>query len=248
MKLKLSIKRTFLLGIFSNYIVFPALLLSGIITFSEKNLSGVWPIIGVISLAGLFNNILVAKSIKYYYQVQYLKISTSSLLTLMFFISSIKLNTTNGMLVNSWVAIFTLFGLILVVRKLKSEPKKWDAARMDGKLRKLINEEDWTFKFEIPNKEDEMVMLNDEKKINQKIFRLLERLHYIMPAIGFAFSRNFPDQRSAIISTVFLFLGLTFMTEVKLPLYKKFREWEKVKGKPLLLHDSWTNTTANLKK
>ncbi len=247
MKLKLSTKKFFLVGVFSNYIIFPAFLLLGIYLFSERNLSDAMRIISSMSLVGFLNNFFATRNIKYYYQVQYLKVSTFLLLALMCFISAIISTTANGS-ANAWLAVFTVFGLILVVRKLRIEPKKWDEARMNGQLKRLLNEKEWTYKFEIPNKEDEIILMKEEKDIKLKVLRLLERLHYIMPAIGFAFSRNFPEQRSAIISTVFLFLGLTFMTEVKLPLYKKFREWEKVKGKPLLLHDSWTNTTANLKK
>lgn len=196
-------------------------------------------ILYLLSGFGLLLILFLMREVKYYYQVQKLQLVSNSLFMFMhlsvciWFMLSIEISTVLGVMGGC------LISLSFITHNLLEEPKKWNLAREQGKFKKILNEDDWTFKFEIPNTIETIFLSMQEKEGRKNLLKRLEKLHYLMPAIGMALSRNFPDQRTALMTILLLFFVLLFASQVKIPLYREIRQWEEEKGRPLLLHESW---------
>lgn len=176
----------------------------------------------------------------YYRQVILIQLITTTVLTLQFFIVGLYLLLiTKEVDLQIWVISGFGIGIIFALSNINQEPYKWEETRKQGKLKEYLDEGAWTFKFNIPNTIERILVPANTYKNKWRILARFEKLHYLMPAIGVMLSRNFPDQRQVLVGICALTIGLIFFAHLQIPLYIKILQWEKEKGKPLLLHESW---------
>lgn len=235
-------KRLFMTSIPLNFLIHPAIILfyTAIdINVSNEKTHTFRMLIFILAGLGILSTLFFVKNFKYYYQVQYLQISTCSLVAGMYFSNAIWFMLPNELSTNIWIILGVVISLVVIIRDLLNQPLQWEVVRQEGKLKKYLDEENWTYKFELSNTVENIFLEKDEKGRRKKWFSRLEKLHYIMPAIGVALSRAFSDQDISLLTILVFFIGLIFASQIKIPLYKKFRSWEKEKGRLLLLHESW---------
>ncbi|MCC7117510.1 MAG: hypothetical protein IT310_03205 [Anaerolineales bacterium] len=199
MKNKLTSKEAFSLSMFISFPFYFLLLLFFTTVAKDKATQSIRALLFVISSLGFLNVLFSIKRIKYYYQIQRLQLISFSLCMVMFLLASVLFTLPNKTSATVWVVGGYLTSLFFIVRNLVREPDKWDLARRQGVLRDVLDEESWTYKFEIPNSIDEVFLSTTAKQKSVRLITRLEKLHYLMPAIGMALSRSFPDQRTFLM-------------------------------------------------
>jgi len=239
-----TIKRKYMCGTTFAFTTFYLILNFSILAFKELNSDSAYKIqmlVTILSAGGLFACLISARSASYYRQMVLTQLLSATIITIELFIVGFWFVTSgNETFLQTWVLGGWGIGLFFALHRIKHEPYRWDNARKRGNLAGYLDETAWTFKFDIPNSIESRLISTDE---NQNKWYLLinglEKLHYLMPAIGLILSRSFPDQRQIFVGIAFLSIGLIFFVHLHFPLYIQIRQWEKEKGKPLVLHESW---------
>jgi hypothetical protein len=137
-----------------------------------------------------------------------------------------------------------LFSMVVVFHSSKQEAAKWELMRSKGLLKRCLDEENWVFDND-PDKISAVWfdLAKAEKTIGQhknalKWLRRLEKLHFLMPGIAISFRRTFGNE-DITFGVLLVTIGLVFASIIRFPVYLKIREWEKEKGKPILLREIW---------
>lgn len=147
------------------------------------------------------------------------------------------------------IIVGSMASTFFMIRQTKRRARSWEIARRTGFLRAYLNEKDWTFDnnilkygtlyFDLAAAEDAF------EKTERRVSRLkwivrLEKVHYLIPGIVTFLLRSF-GKGEVMLAVLLIMLGLLFLSEIfnKTMLYVKVREWEKEKGKPILLREVW---------
>ncbi len=142
-----------------------------------------------------------------------------------------------------------LISIFFLIRQSEREAKRWEIARRTGFLKPYLDEGDWTFDDDILKYGTiyfDLVAAEDAfKKTEEQMLRLkwitrFEKLHYLIPGVAISLRRSL-GQDEVIMAVLLITLGLVFLSGIlnKFVLYIKVREWEKEKGKPILLREIW---------
>lgn len=147
------------------------------------------------------------------------------------------------------IIIGSMVSTFFMIRQAKRGARSWEIARRTGFLRAYLNEKDWTFDddilksgtlyFDLAAAEDAF------EKTERRVSRLkwivrLERVHYLIPGIAISLRRSFGNGE-VMLAVLSIMIGLLFLSAIfdTTMLYVKVREWEKEKGKPILLREVW---------
>lgn len=139
-----------------------------------------------------------------------------------------------GLLLSGW----------LILRNYRRDMKKWELAKHKGLLKRYLNEEEWVFNnnplyWTIIWHEMQAAGRTEEQQTSLiKWLTRLEKLHFLIPGIMISFRRAF-GQDELILGVLCVSLGLVLTSASEFPLYFKIREWEREKGKPILLKEMW---------
>ncbi len=146
------------------------------------------------------------------------------------------------------VSASLLFSVFLLLRGGQENLKRIDLSR----IKRYFEENGWVLVLDwddpLGNKwlstwnfDAETVAKHNNRA---KWIKRLEKLHYLIPGIMILLRRAFGNEE-IIIGVISITFGLLFFSLIAivlpyyLKLYPKIREWEKEKGKPILLRFAW---------
>ncbi len=147
------------------------------------------------------------------------------------------------------IIVAVLISTFFLFRQSKREAKRWEMARHTGFLKDYLNEKNWTFDddplkygtlyFDLAAAEDAFEKTKVQM-IRLKWITRLEKLHYLIPGIAVSLRRSL-GQDEVIIAILLVMMGLLFqgMFLDRFVLLTKVNEWEKEKGRPIMLRDIW---------
>lgn len=220
------------------FLILPALLFDNLSNLITK-------VVLVMGSAGLFLNLVISLRIRYWRDILILGFALLIPTTLEFFIIGLSLIVSSG---NPSALLLVMAGILTSMsfsfHNNNLEAEQWEIARRKGFLKRYLDEENWVFDndpFKMPRLG--YVLASATKKTHQynnslKWLMRLEKLHFLIPGIAISVRRAFGSEE--IISGVFFVtMGLVITSVIRVPFYLKIREWEKEKGKPILLREIW---------
>lgn len=159
-----------------------------------------------------------------------------------FFIVGFTLILKSGQFLTLFlVSVSLLFSVFLIFRSEQENFKRIDLSR----LKCYFEENEWAPVLDWDDPFGESTWIFDAETVAKhnnraKWIRRLEKLHYLIPGIMISLRRAFGHEES-IIGVISITLGLLFFRAIAILLllymkvYPKIREWEKEKGKPILI-------------
>lgn len=233
--------RYFLLGLmnlmFLNLLlILPALMFSSMQPFITKSI-----ILG--GSIGLFLNLMASMRLRYWRDFFIWRFGTFTPIAFELLIVGFIL-ISNQPVTLLLAMTGCLISISLAFHDSKREAERWELARRKGFLRRYLDEENWMFDNDpIKMSTIKLDLAATEKTVEQqknslKRLMWLEKLHFLIPAIMIAFRRAFGHE-TIILGALFITFGMMFVNSVQWPLYLKICEWEKEKGKPILLREIW---------
>lgn len=153
----------------------------------------------------------------------------------------------NGHCFSTFAFVFTsvLLSIFLMFRGVRREIGQLELARRKGFLGKYLDEESWTYDDDPTNASGFWYALQrargeEKAKSLVKWLRRLEKLHYLIPGIAILLRRALGHEE-IILGILLISMGLLFFN-LLLSFgfsYRKIREWEQERGKPILLRFVW---------
>lgn len=203
-----------------------------------------------IGLAGFMLSMLISIRLKYWRDIVLFWHALFIPISIELFVASLVLFLRGGYLSTIVLSIAVLMlNIFLSFRNWKRGGKKLELLREKGLLSYCLDEKNWVYDDD-QAKNDSMWLdlITYEGKSRQHEDRLkwlarLEKLHYLIPGSMIAFRRVFGHEQ-IILGVIFLVLGMLLFTgliagNVGVSTYLKIREWEREKGKPILLRWAW---------
>jgi hypothetical protein len=124
-----------------------------------------------------------------------------------------------------------LISVVLMLNHPRNTMKKMEKARVNGWLKKQLDEKEWTWNPVYVNLDGPIA----ERKAVGKI-KILEKLHYIMPGITSVISSIVGRTESFhVVGFVFIYLGIIFVGEVgrMSGILQQLKIWQIEEGKSL---------------
>lgn len=235
-------KRYLLIG--SMFIVMILLLVLPAVMFSEFSATIV-KIVVAMGLAGLFLNLITSLRLRYWHDILFWGFSVFIPAIMMLFVAGFMHILNDGQ-VFTLVFMSVLLSFFIIFRRSHRELERWELARQKGLLECCLDEENWTYDDDPAKSGIIWFALSRagktavEQRNSLKWLKRLEKLHYLIPGIMISFRRAFGHEE-IVIGVLLITLGLVFTSVLpgSLGTYLKIREWEREKGKPILLRWAW---------
>lgn len=199
-----------------------------------------------IALVGLLLSSIISLRLRYWRDVVLWQTIILTTIIVEFFAAGFVLILKRGdnlalFLVSSGI----LSSIFLAFRSSQRHVKQFELARRKGILRSYLDEENWVYDDD-PAKASGLWLAiwkaNNETKAKNSLkwLRRLEKLHYLIPGIAISFRRAFGHE-DTVIGILFITLGLVSVNILSSSFLSclKIREWEKERGKPILLRFVW---------
>lgn len=195
--------------------------------------------------AGLFLNLVTSLRIRYWRDISIWGFALLIPTILELFIIGLSLIVSGGNPSALRLVIASILAsMSFSFRNNKLEAEQWEIARRKGFLKRYLDEERWMFDndpFKMPRLG--YALAEATKKTHQynnslKWLMRLEKLHFLIPGIAIFVRRAFGNEE-IVLGVLLVTLGLVFTSLIRVPFYLKIREWEKEKGKPILLREIW---------
>lgn len=195
----------------------------------------------------LFLNLLLSMHLRYWRDVIIWAWGNFGLLAEIFIVG-FALLFKNGQL-SILVFVTVLISIFLSLREWKRGSEQLELLQRTGLLKHCLDEENWV--YDDDNVKNANMMLDlikyERRDVHYtnwlKQLKRLEKLHYLIPGLMISFRRAFGYEET-ILSILLLTFGLFLLNSlitgrVGISAYLKIREWEREKGKPILLRFAW---------
>lgn len=199
-----------------------------------------------ISLTGSLLIAGISLRLRYWRDIMLWSATVSLAVVLQSLITGLALVFTGGGFPSFFSALTgVLVSLFLTFRSNQRGIQQFELARRKGFLKQYLDEESWTYDDDPAKASGVWLAIQkagDETKAKGAVkwLKRLEKLHYLIPGIAIAFRRAF-GQEDIVIGILLLGIGLLF-AHILLSsclAYLKIRDWEKEKGRPILLRFVW---------
>jgi hypothetical protein len=195
----------------------------------------------MIGTFGLLLSLIISLRLRYWRDIMVWGIVVSFTVMIMLFYAGFVL-IFNDRQFFTLVFSSVLISFFITFRSSNREVEKWELARKKGLLKPFLDEENWVYDDTSPTRLSFYLSRATDGKADEKLrwLKRLEKLHYFIPGIMISFRRTFGHEE-LILSVVLIVLGLVFKYSLfgGIGTYLKILEWEKEKGKRILLRWVW---------
>lgn len=206
----------------------------------------VFPLLVAVVLIGALLSSAISLRLRYWRDIMLWRAVSGMTVVIGIFIATFTLLIEKEG-VSTFVFIFTmvLISIYLAFLGARRDIAQLELARRKGYLKEYLDEKRWVYDDD-PAKASECWFAIQRAENGEKARSLakwlgrLEKLHYLIPGIAISFRRAFGHEE-LVLSVLLITLGLALVYGVLSSIlsYFKIREWEKERGKPILLRWAW---------